>query len=274
MDIYKADDYRRVLKEKIEEFPNSGHGKMSEISRYIGVHTTLVSQVIKGHKDLSVDQALLVAKFFGLSELETDYLTTLLLYNRAGNQTSKKYYNEKVKDLRKQSRNISKRVKKDFELNEEQKAIYYSDWTYSAICQSVALENVNTVQDISTFLNIGQDRVVSDLEFLFEVGLVIKNKNKISYGVSSLHLSKDSPWIRAHHLNWRQKGIESLSLNKEDDLHYSAPLTISKKDAQKFHDHLIEVIEKMREIVDPSPCEEFYCFNMDWFNVGSGPTKR
>ncbi|HAB53099.1 MAG: hypothetical protein A2381_02575 [Bdellovibrionales bacterium RIFOXYB1_FULL_37_110] len=51
-------------------------------------------------------------------------------------------------------------------------------------------------------------------------------------------------------------------------------------DILKFDDYrrvLKEIIEefphnghgKMREIVDPSPCEEFYCFNMDWFKVSN-----
>jgi uncharacterized protein (TIGR02147 family) len=265
---FEQEDYRDIIKSKIEEFPHQGHGKMSELSRAIGVHSTLISQVLKGHKDLSSDQVLLVARFFGLTELETDYLSHLLLYNRAGNPSSRKFFKDKLLEVRKHSKNISKRVKKDLELNEEQKAVYYSDWTYAAICQSVALPKIKTVEDVSNYLNLSKEKIVQDLEFLFSVGLVIKTNGELKNGITSMHLSKSSPWIRSHHNNWRQKAIENFSSPNEDDLHYSAPLTLSKIDAQKLYEHFMRTIEEMRSVVDPSPSEEIYCLNIDWFQVG------
>jgi uncharacterized protein (TIGR02147 family) len=267
MTLFEFDDYRKFLKAKIEEFPNSGHGKMSEISRAIGVHPTLVSQVIKGHKELSSDQIVLVAKFFGLTDLETEYLCMLLSYNRAGNSASKKFFKEKLLSVRSKSKNLSERVTKDRELSEEQKAIYYSDWTYAAICQAVALERVRTVEDVVSFLNLPKERVVECVEFLMAVGLVLKEGSSFINGVATLHLQKSSPWIKSHHCNWRQKAIENFSKQSDEDLHYSAPLTLSQKDAQKLHERFIKVIEEMRSVVDPSPSEEFFCLNIDWFKV-------
>lgn len=274
MDLYSNTDYREALSRKIEEYPHQGHGKKSELSRYLGVHTTLVSQVLKGHKDLSVDQVLLAAKFFSLSELETEYLSTLLMQNRSANQTSKKYFDEKLNTIRNKAKNISQRVKKDFELTEEIKAIYYSDWSYAAICQAVALDEIQNADDISNFLNLSRGQVVNKLEFLLECGLVIKENNNLTYGVNSLHLAKTSPWIKSHHMNWRQKAIESLNDNDDRALHYSCPLTISSKDAEKLHQLVIKFIEEMREVVDPSPCEEFYCLNIDWFLPGKIETNH
>ena len=274
MDLYSNTDYREALTQKIEEYPHQGHGKKSELSRYLGVHTTLVSQVLKGHKDLSIDQILLAAKFFSLSELETEYLSTLLMYNRSANQTSKKFFDEKLKAIRKKAQSISQRVKKDFELSEEVKAIYYSDWCYAAICQAVALDEIRNADDISISLNLNREQVANKLEFLLECGLIIKENNNLTNGVNSLHLAKTSPWIKSHHMNWRQKAIESLNDNDDKALHYSCPLTISTNDAEKIHKLILSFIEQMREVVDPSPCEEFYCLNIDWFLPGNNKTKR
>lgn len=268
MAYFEYEDYRALIKAKIEEFPHKGHGKMSELSAAIGVHSTLVSQVLKGHKDLSSDQIVLVAKFFGLTELETDYLSLLLLYNRAGNPSSRKFFREKLLAARKQSKSISRRVKKDFELSEEQKAIYYSDWTYAAVCQAVALPEVATVEEVSECLNLSKEKVAHTLEFLLEVGLVVKVDGVLKNGVTALHLSKTSPWVRSHHLNWRQKAIENFTQQRDTDLHYSVPLTLSKKDAEKLYEQLMKKIEEVRAVVDPSPSEEFYCLNIDWFRVG------
>jgi uncharacterized protein (TIGR02147 family) len=269
MNIYEFSNYRELIKFKIEQFPHRGHGKMSELSKALNVHSTLISQVLKGHKDLSSDQIILVAKFFGLTNLETDYLSYLLLYNRAGNSSSRNFFEEKLSGVRTQSKNISKRVRKDFELSEEQKAVYYSDWTYAAICQTIALPKIKTVEDVSTFLNLSKEKVVQDLKFLFDVGLVVKENEILMNGVTSLHLSKTSPWIRSHHLNWRQKAIENFSCQGENDLHYSAPLTLSEKDARFLYERFVKAIEEMRSVVDPSPSEKFYCLNIDWFQIGS-----
>lgn len=71
--VFEFSTYREYLTKRLKEMPNKGYGKMSELSRFIGVHTTLVSQILKGHKDLTTDQAILASEFFGLNALESEY---------------------------------------------------------------------------------------------------------------------------------------------------------------------------------------------------------
>ncbi len=57
--VFEFSNYREYLAKRLKTMPNKGYGQMSELSRFIGVHTTLVSQILKGHKDLTTDQAFL-----------------------------------------------------------------------------------------------------------------------------------------------------------------------------------------------------------------------
>lgn len=144
---------------------------MSELSRFLGVHTTLISQIIKGHKDLSTDQAISVCDYFGLNEMETAYFVLLVSYERAGTQASKRFYRKKLEAHKKQSRSISKRVEADAKISEEKRAIFYSDWAYSAVRQSVALQGVDNTDQIAEYLGLSRRKIERCLKFLIASGL-------------------------------------------------------------------------------------------------------
>jgi len=265
--VYEFSNYREYLAKRLQEMPRKGHGKMSELSRYIGVHTTLVSQILKGHKNLTTDQAILTCEFFGLSALESDCFVLLVQHDRAGNPSAKRFYKNKIQKIREQSRNISERVTADAILSEEQRAVFYSDWTYSAIRQSIALPDIHTVEDIAKYLDLPAERVNACMEFLLRTGLCRREGKKIVVGPSSTHVESTSPWVNVHHMNWRNRAIQSLGSANPLDLHYSSPVTLSALDCEFVKERLIQLIEDVRATVGPSASEKMYCLNLDWFQV-------
>jgi uncharacterized protein (TIGR02147 family) len=265
--IFEISNYREYLTKRLKEMPNAGYGQMSELSRFIGVHTTLISQILKGHKDITTDQAILACEFFGLNPLESEYFVLLVNHERAGNPSSKRFYKNKLQKIREQSQDISQRVTADLKLSDQQRAVFYSDWAYSAIRQSVALPNINTVEDISRFLDIPIEKVNSYIHFLLHTGLCKLVGKKITVGPSSTHVESSSPWVNVHHVNWRNRAINSLNSSSPSDLHYTAPVTLSVLDCELIKERLIQMIQDVRSIVDPSPSEKMYCLNLDWFHV-------
>ncbi len=240
---------------------------MSELSRFIGVHTTLVSQILKGHKDLTTDQAISVCEFFGLNSLESEYFLLLVNYDRAGHLSAKKFYKNKLQKLKEQSQIISERVAADVKLTEAQCAIFYSDWSFSAIRQSVALPNINSIELIAKYLDLPIDKVNRHLDFLLQTGLCKLIGNKITVGPSSTHIESSSNWVNVHHTNWRNRAIQSLNSTDSCDLHYTSPVTLSAADCDLIKERLIQLIEDVRATVGPSPSEKMFCLNLDWFQV-------
>ena len=58
MVIFEFDSYKDYVKTHVESLPNGGRGEWGRIARAIGVNSTMVSQIFKGPKDLSIEQAL------------------------------------------------------------------------------------------------------------------------------------------------------------------------------------------------------------------------
>ncbi len=266
-DIFKINNYREIISMKIKEMPNGGRGQMSEISRYIGVHTTYISQVLKEVKELSLDQMTLVCDYFSFNELETDYALTLLNFNRAGHFKTKKIFEKKLQALRKDALKIKKHIRTDKELNDSEKAIFYSSWQYTSIRQITALPNINTAKDIAQYLSLPIAEVIEKITFLIKVGLLEEKRGKLSTGISSTHLDANSPLVNTHHKNWRIKAIESFDQPRENDLHYSSPMTLSEEDANEIRKILLKSVTNVKGIVDPSPSEKHYCINIDWFEL-------
>jgi uncharacterized protein (TIGR02147 family) len=264
---FQFDNYRKFIEKRLSAMPNKGYGQLSQLARFLRVHTTLVSQIIRGHKELTTDQAALVAEYFGLSELETEFFVLLVQLERAGNQTSKAIYKRQLQRIRDQSQSISKRVAVEAKLSEEERAVFYSDWAYSAVRQAVAIPGIDSVDSIAKYLKLSREKVQRYTEFLIRTGLCKISQNKLTVGTQSTHVEASSPWVRVHHTNWRQQAVNSLDVPSKDDLHYTLPLTISANDSEILREKILQFIEQAKKIVDPSPSEEMFCLNIDWFKV-------
>jgi uncharacterized protein (TIGR02147 family) len=264
---YEFDNYRQFLEKRLKAMPKKGYGQMSLLARFLTVHTSLVSQIIKGHKELTTDQAALVADYFGLSALETEYFVLLVQSERAGNRSAKALCKKQLQRVREQAQTISKRLDVDGKLSEEERAVFYSDWTYSAVRQAVAIPGVDNVDSIAAYLDLSREKVQRCLEFLIRTGLCKASQNKISVGPLSTHVEASSSWVRVHHTNWRLRAVSSLDGPLRGDLHYTLPLTISAKDSDLLRERILQFIEQAKAIIDPSPSEEMFCLNIDWFKV-------
>lgn len=247
--------------------PNNGYGQMSKLAKFLGVHSTLVSQILKEHKELTVDQAALVADFFGLNDLETEYFVLLVQLDRSGNSAIRKLHLKQLSRLKAQAQSISKRITANAKLTDDQKAIFYSDWTYSAVRQSVALPGIGELNSISEYLGLPRKRAQEVLDFLLKTGLCKLANETLVVGPASTHVESTSPWVRIHHMNWRQKAIQSLDTWSPDNLHYTSPMTLSKKDVDVIREKIIQFIQQVNKVVDPSPSETLYCLDLDWFQV-------
>ena len=78
MEIFDTENYKKFVKNRIKSMPNNGRGQYKAISQALGIHTTMVSQIFNGSKDLNPDQAYELCDFLGLVGLEVDYFLALV----------------------------------------------------------------------------------------------------------------------------------------------------------------------------------------------------
>ena len=265
--VFQFDEYRAFLKKQISEMPKNGYGQSRRLADHLGVHTTLVSQILTGLKDLNFDQAVLTSEFFGLNELESEFFVALVQMARAGNESSRKMVKKRLTELKSQSSELKNRVKSEGKLSEEQRAIFYADWSYTAVRQLSAIPKLNDVETIAKKLNLSIKKVRSVTSFLISAGLCRETKGRISPGPASTHVDANSPWSRIHHTNWRELALRTLDQENQDHVHYTSPMTLSRRDAKVLRELILKFIESVNKVVDPSPSEILYCLNIDWFEI-------
>jgi uncharacterized protein (TIGR02147 family) len=247
--------------------PNNGRGEFKRISEFLGVSSVLVSQIFKGPKDISIEQGHKLGSYFGFIDLEKRYFVSLISHARAGTFELKKFYEKELNELREKSKLIANRVKHKNILDEKDKAIFYSDWRYSAIRLACDMESISAADDLSKLFRTSLDQVHIYLDFLINNGLVVVESGKLKLGPSSTHISKESPFVKNHHRNWRLRSIESIDTMGSDEIMYSAPMCTSREVFNNLNTKILKLIDEFVSDASAAEGEDVYYLNIDLRNM-------
>lgn len=267
--IYDYIDYKKFTLDFLENLPGRGRGQFARFAEVAQTHKATISQVFRGEKHLSSEQAIRIAKFLGLRPAQINYFVLLVDYGRAGSEDLRILYRERIQNERAHHRELAARLPKDRELTGEERAIFYSNWMYSAIRVLSSIPGYQTRDQIARHLNLTPEVVTSVIEFLLQTGLCIETSSgQIAPGSQSTYLESKSPLVSRHHGNWRIKAMERHPLLRaEEELSYTAPLSLSNADVKKIRELLAQTVESADAIVGPSECERMFCLNIDWYEI-------
>lgn len=267
-DIFLYDSYKQYLHDALQARSQNQKGSLSRMAEHLGVQPSYLSQVLRGNKDVSSEQALKIGEHLGLSEIETDYFLCLLLRERAGSPALKRYYKSKINDLQRRSRKFTIETEQTVELSEADKSIFYTTHHYAQIRILSSIPQYQTVDEISSAVRLPRHKVTQIIQFLVSRGLCVQaGDERISMGPKRTHLDGNSPFIASHHRNWRLQAIHWHSHLDEYDLAFSAPLSISRKDFEKVRNLLKDTIDSIGRTVESSPAEKFAILNVDWIQA-------
>lgn len=264
MHVSDFQDYRKFIKTTLAQGPKQGRGGLKKIADVLGLSTSVVSQILSGGRNLSLEHACRLAQYFGLNEKETDYLLTLIELDRAGTENLRIILRQRLQETKTQFTKVVHRIPKSHTLSEAEQTQFYSLWYYSAIRILTSLDRYQTVDALATHLGLPKREVRRVVEFLLETGLCSSKKNLIQMGKKRTHLPADSPFAARHHSNWRLKTVEWSSHLGADDLLYTSLLSISEKDFLVIQERLRELIAEINPIVDASTPETVVLFTLDW----------
>jgi uncharacterized protein (TIGR02147 family) len=267
MTIFEFSDYRLYLRQWIASRPRKGHGEIQRLAGAIRVHPTLVSQVLAGSKHFSLEQGQELGEYLGLVELEHDYLLALLQFKRAGSAKLRAHFKLKLDGLKKTSQRLSERLPVDRLLNDQEKAIFYSDWIYSAIRLQTSVKGYDSLDALSEKFHLPRAKVGAILKFLVSCGLCIESSGRYEMGVNRTHLEQDSPFLKQHHGNWRLKSMQQASRLGADELMFTGPMSLSHADFAMFREELVVLIKRAFQIAKDSDAEQLVCLNIDWIKV-------
>lgn len=267
MRIFEFDSYKKYVTAHIRSIPGGGRGELQKIAQHLGVHSSMVSQVIRGDKHLSFEQAPRLAEYLGLNELEIDFFVTLLEHNRAGTVKLRKLKERRLEELRKRSNQMLSRLPPSKILGEKDKALFYSNWYYSGIRLLTSIPRYRNIDAITGYIGLPKGLIRRVVEFLLSTGLCVEKNGEIEVGPLRTHVEADSPLVTRHHVNWRLKAIEHFPTLSDDELAFTLPMTISVKDVPVIRERIGKLIEDVSGIIERSNPEKLVCLSIDWFDV-------
>lgn len=265
LSVFEFTHYREYLRAWIDSQGDRAYGLKGKIALAIGISSSLVSQILAGSKTLTPDQASDLADYIGLTETEGEYFQLLVELDRSGNHRYQEKLRKKMARAQEQSKKIGKRVPRNLELTNEQKAIYYSSWLYTGIRNMTAVPDFSNVDALSKRLGVDISIIHRVLRFLVDNGLCVEAEGKLSYGPASIHVDKESPFVNKHHQNWRFQALQKMENKKTDDIFFTSPMSLSHDAVEEVRRLLPTVIQNVMKIVGPSPSETTACLNIDWF---------
>lgn len=268
MNLFEFNDYRDYLRAYIKTLPKNGRGELSKLAQYLKVNTTWISQIMSGSQDFNLEQAHALSLYLGHNELEMDYFSLLIQMERAGTQELRQHLKKKIESARQESLKLSKRVKFEKKLSEQDRAIFYSSWIYSAIHIYTSLfEKGVTLDEISHRFQLTKSKTAEAVQFLLKTGIITENSGRYSLGVQSTFVERGSPHILKHHSNWRIKAIQKSENLAETDLMVTGQYSLSNKDFLLLREKLTEFVKGLTKTIQDTDPEEIVCLNLDWFTL-------
>lgn len=261
--IYEYSNYQSYLL----EFFHQKRGNQARLAEFVDCRPSFLTQVIDQKVGLSMEQALKVPDFLGLSKNEKMAFVMMVQKDKITDVQGKKFFDEQIQKLKIQNKTVKERLENMEELSEEAKAQYYSSWIYGAIHILCAFSDIETAEDVTRALGLERQTVVDSIQFLLGQGLLQTKNRKLSIGKRQIHLGHDSKYISSHHINWRLKTIEKLSAQNHRGTHFSSLIGISKKDADAVQEILLKAVSDINEVVKKSGEEAPYVINLDFFGL-------
>ncbi len=264
--VVEFTNYKEFLRELIKSLPKHGRGKASALARHLNTSPIVVSEILNQERQLTLDQAIKTAEFFGLSELEADYFLNMVALARAESKELKAYLEIKLEKIRGEARKIKANVVGKEYLSEMEFGVFYSNWYYTAVSCLISIKGFQTIDAIAEYFSeIPKSKIAEVVSFLVASGVCKQEGGHILPGLTSTYVAEPNPYVNNHRRNWRLKAIEAFSKHNSESIHISFPVSLSAKDSEIFRKELVEFVKSFSKRIVPSPEEKLMCLNIDWF---------
>jgi len=266
--VFDYQSYKAYLNELIVNHPKRGRGLKTALAAAAPCQMTYVSRVLNGDRHFTFEQAQGISTFLGHTEDESRFFLLLLSLEKAGTPNLRQWYKKEIDREIQRHLTLKDRFKAKEFLTREGQATFYGNWYYTAIHIALTIPSLRTKEALAKAFGIKLTTVSSVLEFLTSVGLAEQRGTEFVTGVTNTYLGSDSPLINQHHTNWRMRAISSLDNHNQDDLHYSAVVTIPADEFVKIKSSFAKTIEEARKHWNEAKNETDVCaVSLDWFRL-------
>lgn len=242
-------------------------GVRSAMAMAAPCNTGYITQVLNGDRHFSLEQAQNISKFLNHTKDEEHFFLLLLQRDRAGTLILRQYFEDQLIALQEKRLVIRERLGKTHELTQAQQSKYYSSWIYAATNVALSIPELQDRDLLAKKLGLTTEKLIDVLDFLISVGLAVEKDGKLVSGPAHIHLGADSDLITRHHANWRLQAMKAIDNFNQQNMHYSAVVSLSAKDFKEIKDKLISTVQALTITISTSREEKLCVLNLDWFEM-------
>lgn len=260
--VFETNNYKSYLQSRL-----GAKGAKTEFAKHLGCQPSFLSQVLCGSPSLSLEQGVLANDYFEHSKAESRHFLALLQLERAGSARLKLHFQNELKQSLEEHRRLTNRLERARELDEAARATYYSSWAYGAVHVLSSLPCADQLGEIQEHTGLNAEDLSKVLRFLAEHGLITRRDGVWRPAQTRIHLPDCDPLVMNHHRNFRARAMQEMQLPKDENLHYSLLMAISRPDSQRIRDLILRLVEDTDKIMRPSPEEVAVQLNLDFFAI-------
>lgn len=264
--IYSFQSFSEFLRTIAQSRGKRGGFKV-ELASAMGSHPAYLSRVLAGQAQMSLEQADRILSHLQVTQAERRYLLLLLQEERADTASLRTFFRSERERLRVDDLDIKSRITESSQLEAQEEATYYSSWIYAAVHVLVSIPKFKEAPQIADTLGVPLRKVTEVIEFLERNKIIERHESRWKVGPSHVHLSKESPFINQHHINWRMKAVQAIDQGSQGDIRYSAALSLSQQDADQLKEKILEHLKECIAVAHKSKEERAYVYCFDFFEL-------
>lgn len=263
--VYEFDCYKKFVKSSFARQENKGRGQRLKLAQFLGCQDSYVSLVLSGDRHFSIEQGEGTARFLHLEEEAKEMFLLLLLRDRSGTASSRKYFSEKVEELRRRYLDFRSRVKIETDLTDADKMTYYSSPLPAKVHMLLTVPGAWSIEKLAKRFRASEEKMTEVCRFLATKGMIQEKAGRYSGATKLLFVDKRSPFISQHHSNWRLDAIQAIQERKEENLHLSLAITLSEKDAVELRQRIATFVQECSGFIKDSKEETLRALCIDFY---------
>ncbi len=267
MNIFGFRDYKELTLILIDERSQGQRGLRKELATAIPCQMSHLTNVLGGHGHFTLEQAERVCDFFELNEDEKDFYLCVVQLNRAGTPQLKKYFEKRLWEMQRSQGREKAHESPEIKLSYEMRSTFFSSWLYGAVLVLLTLPQFQNREALQKKLNVSSEVLDRVLAFLVENKLCYKTAGHFVAKDPYVEMSYNDPMISRFHSSWRVRALQQIETPQQDDLRYSATLTISEGDFVKVREAFNKALHQTAKITGPSSPEVAAVLCLDLFKL-------
>ena len=122
-----------------------------------------------------------------------------------------------------------------------------------------------SIDAVAQRLSLTRAQAAEILQFLKSAQLCAEEDGLFKMRSQHIHLEYGSPYLGRHHANWLVKSLQRVDDLTEEEMIFTSPFSVSKKDFLKIREQLLQVIKATSAVIKDSPAEDIACINLELF---------